>query len=406
MRNVHAATGERDDIIERLYRLDVGNDCPVHVAAATVVPDEWHVKRVVSGRGLHAEEAKDRCVSEAIERQSAVYIASIEITRSSFSALADAALDPHKLLHISQAQYSNRAEWNVQVDAAHHIPPRIDEDQNIGWVRARSLTACATKFVPAAHVFLGCPTAHQEGFPVPDSSGLAAGDTESDAVERGLLELIERDAVSIWWYNRLAVPPMAFDRTELSLWEPFADWIKRCARQFWLLDLTTDLGVPVAAAVSCDEHGSDFSFGFGAGKTQAAAAENALCEMVQFEVTKKYHKPQVTRLYPHFLSWCRSANINDHGFVVATDAKRKILVRQPLTADVIVDRLARKGLEAFAYEFPSVSQHTKVVRAIVPGLRPIWPRLAAGRLYNVPYELGRVERSKREEELNPVPILY
>jgi thiazole/oxazole-forming peptide maturase SagD family component len=347
-----------------------------------------------------------RCLSEAIERHSAVYSGTSDIIQSSFLDLGSTAIDPRLLMQFSDAQYVSRMAWNARVEAAHQIPKRFDDKQNIGWVSFHSLTSQSTKFIPAAYCFLGNPNAHDEGFPIPDSSGLAAGGTTNDAVERGLLELIERDAVSIWWYNRLAMPPLTIDLAELSLWEPFADWIKRCKRQFWLLDLTTDLGVPVAAAISCDENDSDLSFGFAAGTTQAAAAENALCEMVQFEVTKKYHKQKMDGPYPHFLSWCRFANINDHGFVVAADAKRKILVHQPLTAEVIVDRLAHKGLEVFAYEFPSISQHTKVVRAIVPGLRPIWPRLAAGRLYDVSYELGRVERRKREEELNPVPILY
>lgn len=403
---MQAATAEQVDVIERLYRLDLDHDCPVHVAAATLKPDQWGVKRVVSGRGLTPEDAIRRCTLEAIERHSAIYSSSIEVIRSSSLDLASSAIDPLQLLQISDDQYARRAVWNSLVDTVHHIPQRFDETRTIGWVSAQSLSSQSAKFVPVAYCSLGHPMAQDEGFPIPDSSGLAAGSSLDDAVERGLLELIERDAVAIWWYNRLPMPPLTFDTAELSFWKPYAEWIKRCQRQFWLLDLTNDLGVPVAAAISCDEQGTDLSFGFGAGKSPEVAAESAAGELVQFEATKTYHRQQELKQYPHFLDWCKSAQINEHAFVVPAEPRQKKRNTQSVSVETIVERLARHGLTAFALEFPNAHRHIKVVRTFVPGLRPIWPRYAAGRLYNVPYELGWIKQRKQETELNPVPILY
>jgi thiazole/oxazole-forming peptide maturase SagD family component len=403
---LHPNTEKRSDSIERIYSLDTGKGCPVHIAAAVTTPDQWGVKRVVSGRGLNPEMAMRRCIAEALERQSAIYSGSVELVRSSYLALASTAIHPPSLLQISDTQYANRLAWNAAVDDAHKLPPSFDETQDIGWVWAHSLSSHATKLIPAAYCFLGYPNANEEGFPIPDSSGLAAGEATADAMERGLLELIERDAVSIWWYNQLAMPPMMIDHAALAIWQPFMEWIKNCGRKFWLLDLSGDLCVPVAAAVSCNDLGSDLSFGFAAANTPEEAAENAMSEMVQFEVTKRYHQQAGPSPYPHFLSWCQSANISDHDFVVPSGPKRELSKTQPLSSDVLIERLANKGLEAFAMEFPCTGPHTNVVRVIVPGLRPIWPRLAAGRLYNVPHELGWVERTRQEADLNPTPILY
>jgi ribosomal protein S12 methylthiotransferase accessory factor len=46
----------------------------------------------------------------------------------------------------------------------------------------------------------------------------------------------------------------------------------------------------------------------------------------------------------------------------------------------------------------------KVVKVIVPGLRHFWRRLGSGRLYEVPVQLGWLDTSLREEQLNPYPM--
>ena len=44
-----------------------------------------------------------------------------------------------------------------------------------------------------------------------DSNGNAAGSSIEDAVLQGALELIERDAVALWWYNRSRLPAVDLD---------------------------------------------------------------------------------------------------------------------------------------------------------------------------------------------------
>ena len=62
---------EIDRIVERFYEPDVGGGCPIHLAVAALRPDKWGRRRVASGRGETREEAKSRCLSEAIERHAA-----------------------------------------------------------------------------------------------------------------------------------------------------------------------------------------------------------------------------------------------------------------------------------------------------------------------------------------------
>ena len=44
------------------------------------------------------------------------------------------------------------------------------------------------------------------------------------------------------------------------------------------------------------------------------------------------------------------------------------------------------------------------VRVVVPGLRHFWARFAAGRLYDVPVELGWRTHPIAESDLNPTPM--
>ena len=39
-------------------------------------------------------------------------------------------------------------------------------------------------------------------------NGCAAGNTLEEAIVQGFLELVERDAYAIWWYNRLQRPEL------------------------------------------------------------------------------------------------------------------------------------------------------------------------------------------------------
>jgi oxazoline/thiazoline synthase len=392
--------------IDSLYDIDVGNDCPFKVAAAVLKPDAWGRRRVVSGRGLTIEAATLGCFFEAIERLNAVFSEDFSIVRASARELSSRAIDPRRLLQISDAQYKDKSQWNASVDADHWLPSPFDDDQKISWIEAKSLTRAEIVLQPAALCYLGYPNALEEGFPIPDSSGLASGRSIDEATEKALLELVERDAVSMWWYTRARRPALYMSSDELDLWEPFLQWISICKRRFWLLDLTHDLAVPVAVAVSCDENGSDLSLGFGASFTPARAAEQAMGELVQFEATKRNFDLSAASQYPHLLSWCRTININDAPFLIPNGNSLRAISRQPRNHDATLAILKATGLDAFVVNFSRSDANAISVRIVAPGLRSVWPRYAPGRLYDVPFALGWHSRILQESELNPVPMLY
>jgi ribosomal protein S12 methylthiotransferase accessory factor len=67
--------------------------------------------------------------------------------------------------------------------------------------------------------------------------------------------------------------------------------------------------------------------------------------------------------------------------------------------------LERRGLEMLVLDLTRPDVGMPVVKVIVPGLRPYVPRFAAGRLYDVPVQLGWIPDPLIEPELNPLPMV-
>jgi YcaO-like protein with predicted kinase domain len=385
--------------VGKLFDLSVPG-CPVRVCAGVLAADERGRVRVVSGRGLSPAEAEARCLSEAAERSLAVWNEARPVLRAAFSAMPAPAVDPRQLVLLSNDQYARREAWNAAVPADHHWPAPFDPEQPLDWVEARPLAGGAPVLVPAACCFLGFPPALEQGFAVPDSSGLAAGTSVGDAAGRALLELVERDAVAVWWYNRLKRPPLGFDRDQLPWVSAFEDHLGASGRRVWMLDLTHDLGVPVAAAVSSDLAGRDLALGFGAGWTAEDAATAALGELVQFEASKRL---QTSGGPLDLVTLARTRSLDDFPFLVP-DADAPVQRPARRCTENLVEGLAEQGLAAFSVDLSRGPWF--VVRVIVPGLRPLWPRFAPGRLSDVPHRLGWTDGPTPEASYNPVPILY
>jgi YcaO-like protein with predicted kinase domain len=385
--------------VSRMFDLSVP-ECPICVWAGVLAADRRGRVRVVSGRGFSPTQARERCLAEAAERSLAVWDEGRPVLTAALSDMPAPAVDPRQLVLLSEDQYARRAAWNAAVPADHHWPDPFDPEQPLDWIEALPLAGGGPVLVPAACCFLGFPAALEQGFAVPDSSGLAAGNSGSDAAGRALLELVERDAVAVWWYNRLKRPPLGFDRRQLPWIGAFEHHVGASGRRVWILDLTHDLGVPVAAAVSSDPEGRDLALGFGAGWTAEQAATSALGELVQFEASKRL---QTAGGPLDLVTVARTGSLDDLGFLVAdADAPAQRPGRR--STEELVEGLAEQGLAAFAVDLSHDAW--SVVRVVVPGLAPLWPRFAAGRLSDVPHRLGWTAGPTPEASFNPVPILY
>lgn len=118
----------------------------------------------------------------------------------------------------------------------------------------------------------------------PLSIGCAAGRTRDEAVLRAVLELVERDAVALWWRGGRAGRPVAMEAS-VQAGALLAELRRGLThRHSWLLDIASDLDVPVVAAVSLGSDGRGFSFGTASRANFGEAACAAVLEMCQNEL--------------------------------------------------------------------------------------------------------------------------
>jgi ribosomal protein S12 methylthiotransferase accessory factor len=261
------------------------------------------------------------------------------------------------------------------------------------------LTTGKRRYVPAAYCYLGVPVCPEETFCEPNSNGHAAGNCLEEAILQGFLELAERDAVSIWWYNRIPRPRVDLARFSDPYFAALEAHYRALGYRLWVLDITTDLAIPSFVALAhSTEHGR-WCVGFGCHLESRLGVQRALTELNQlFEPAGTPRAPWGAMVDESFLlpsdaapapSMCADGDVHDH-----------------LQADVerCVRRAAELGLEVLVLDQtrPDIGLHA--VKVMVPGLRHFWPRLGPGRLYDVPVRLGWLDRALTPEELNPTPL--
>ena len=226
---------------------------------------------------------------------------------------------------------------------------------------------------------------------------------------QGFLELVERDAYAIWWYNRLQRPELDLGQFDDSFVRDLQQQLAQAGRRLWVLDVTSDLGIPTFVAVThwMQNGRENIEFGSGAHFDARIALLRALTELNQFlslglmggGTGEKSSLDGVTPL-----------RLEDHPYLTPSgdrmvqpepDSKFGHLdTREQVTACVALAK--RAGFDFLVLDQTRPDIEAPVVRVIVPGLRHFYRRFAPGRLYDVPVKLGWRDRALTENELNPI----
>jgi ribosomal protein S12 methylthiotransferase accessory factor len=370
------------------------------------------------GKGVTAIEARASAVGEALERYSGVWQGDWEPNRrGSLKDLGDQAVGLDSLLLFSDTQYSNRHDWNRKLRSPHQVVPTpLAPDRLIDWTPAWSLTHDRMRYLPAAYCWYGHPEL-ADMFCLADSNGCAAGPTLQHAILGGVLELVERDAVGIWWYNRLQRP--GIDIT--SFGDPYLDELsahyRTIGREVWLLDVSTEFGVPVFVALSArrDAPGEDIIFGFAARLDGKSAARQALLELNQSYPFVAERGLQGETIYRadnvEMLEWLQTATTANQPYVLPSAQPPRTAKDfasddsdSAAAASALIERLGTAGHEVLVVDQTRPDVGVPVVRVVIPGLRHFWRRLGPGRLYQTPVRLGWCAQPRSEADLNPYSI--
>lgn len=382
-----------------------------------------------AGAHYEPDRAVAAALGEALERYAGTCLPTADVVLATASELGPNAVQPDRWTLFSEAQY---AEPDFPFEP-------FGNETKVRWVKARSIPDGTEVYVPLQLAYMvgldhrvpgEAPIAHGS------TSGMALAIDREDAVLRGLLELIERDAVMLTWACRLVLPRLD--------WSGDDELVQRERRHFaptgltyHVVDLSAFFGVPTALALmlrtgTIPTDGPDAAlWGIGAASAPAMrdAWDKALRESFQTRAALRVDllaRPERCRLGPmeiedprdHVYFYARTENQAKLDFLVRSEQVRDIRTVPVLEGDdpstltdAIARRLEARGAAAYVVDItpPDLAEAgLHVVHVLSPELQPIdFPhrlRFQGGRrLYEAAVELGLREHPMAAADLNPDP---
>jgi len=339
----------------------------------------------LSGKGQSASEAFAGCVGEGIEHLSRLEWENEPLVRGTFRT-AEHGLDERSLLEIAQLCCFDPGRETPEVD----------------WMQGCRLSDGSTLLVPASLCIRRRDT--KAGvLPSAISTGCAAGRSIEEATLAALLEVVERDAVALWWMGGRR--GRAFDLGTLARTQ--AGELLECLRAgknsriTWLLNLTSDIEIPCVAALSASIDGGGFACGTAARLDARQAVRAALLELCQSELghhlvaaKRKVRGDEALNAVDR-RKLDRARNLDPRscdllypsGFPQAAVSASE----RPEPADgirTVVKHLQRVGVEPLLVDLTRPGLGVPVARVVAPGLQPFPSSLTTDRLARMVAQLG------------------
>ncbi len=380
-----------------------------------------HVRSGNGGKGKTRTQAKVGALCEAIERYSLTWHGDEPRIVANLKELGDDGIHPNACMRYSETQYRDRESINRTYTKFYNlVPVPFDESLEMDWTPVYSLTEKKFRHLPSCFCYAQHPAEDDHHlFSYPDTNGAAAGNSPEEAILQGMLELVERDSVALWWCNmirRTAVDLASFD-------DPYflqlIEYYESLHRSLYVLDLTADLNIPAFAAIShrTDGDPQDIVFGFGAHVDAKIGVERAVIELNQIlpiaNVTEKerargkYRTPD-----REFRTWLKTATMENQPYLAPLENRLKTASDYPRLCEpnifdsvrFCIDAAGKRGVEVLALDMTRPDIGLPVYRVFAPGLRHFWKRLGSGRLYDAPVQMGWLNEPQKEAEMNPIAL--
>jgi len=356
---------------------------------------------------------------EVVERYCSSFISKQDIIQGSYNSLKNRArlLDPETVALFSENQYRQK-----------DFPfKKFTKDSSIEWTRAYSHKQQSEIYVPAFLVYLPYSDYEKGGCHAPSSSsGLACAPSLKEAIDKGALEMIERDAFVISWLNKLTPPRIDFSNftCEPKLKRLFA----LPHIDYKIFDITSDFKVPTISAFCFGNSSFGYvaSMGLASSLDYAYSLKKAVIEnMMGRRAVFFYRKLNPTKKYKKDFS--DVLNFHDHGYLYSTDkslrqnikflfspnhANKDYSPKNPVIKNDLISHILSCGFDVITKDLttPDIADTgLRVARTIIPGLASLhgihqFPFLGCKRIY----EPGKIfpwsdKKTTSEEEIKNFP---
>ena len=369
-----------------------------------------------TGRSKKAKIAKGKSIMEAIER----YCGRKKINRNDLIYSSMKKLGEYNCLNpLDIASYS---KFQFQKGWLKGIV-KFNKNIKTNWARIKNFEKNEFKFIPECFISYYETALYSKKTPrffFTNSNGMAAHKNVDNAVEKAILEIIERDAILIHWINRISPNKITFRNTTPEFVSNIREKIESIGYQLAILDLTLDT-VPVVMSIAYKENGDlNFFCGSAASKSKINAIHKSIKEL-EFTIwtrlknlpnfrkeikkikIKSIWKPSHHELiylkqnmakHLEFLHKGKEIEFNKNELDINTDifAAIKHIKKEVYYIDLTTKDVQDLGLGI------------KVVRCILPGFIPItfgygYEPLAMKRIYDVPLNLGIIHKALCEKDV-------
>ncbi|HNY10757.1 MAG TPA: TOMM precursor leader peptide-binding protein [Candidatus Wallbacteria bacterium] len=412
-------------VVNSLVKAESGSDGILNVYFAgqnsamrnnNIMALQKNLRSMSAGKGITEIAAKTGALCEAIERYSGLYNGNEPKIKTSYSKIKDQAVLPNDCMNYSDEQFKNRNIINSQGHHFQTVPEPFDENAVVEWTPFWSLEKKEWRYVISSYCYYGYHDPEGHFFSWPNSNGCASGNTLEEAILQGFFEINERDAVALWWYNMIKRPAVDLESFNIAYIEKLYYAYKKKNRKFWVLDITSDTGIPTFTAVSYkpDSDREEIVFAFGSHFDPKTALIRALTEMNQFMPSVLEDSPgEYSFKDPFVTSWWKNAKLRNESYLAPdkTQPARKLsdfndISSNDMLADInrCVNLMDERGMRTLILDQTQPDVGLNVVKIIVPGMRHMWQRLGPGRLYDIPVEMGWLKKPKKENEMNKTAI--
>lgn len=368
--------------------------------------------------GIGDEEALLPALVEGLERYCACVFSPDHFVWTTARELGSEAMDLDMIPRCSPEELS------------HSRCPLVapDKTARIRWVRGLSLLNGKTVYAPAVMTYLYAGFAsREERICVPISTGCAGHISYERALLNGILEVVERDAISLVWLQKISLPRLEVDTLPISL----APYWERCQNaaghgDLHLFDATTDLGVPTVFGVQISPLSTQTTMvACSAALDPAVAVAKVLRDMAACRIGFRRHRP-----FPE--SWDDFNDIS-HGatymadiqrlpafdFLLKSKDKRLLSQMSPhenadekKSLQAVLKILERKRFGVYVIDLSTdeaIRLGVRVVRVLIPQLQPLGFNYRARylghpRLYDAPRQMGYPTLAEAQLNYWPLPF--
>lgn len=228
----------RMGIVHHLFRDTYSKFIPI-TGAEMPVEGPGKQTEIGYGRTTTFDLSEMTSILESLERYAGMFPRGKKTVKyGSYNQYRAEALDPKRFGLHEEAQ---------RVEPGYKYPP-YDEDLPFHWVYAYSWQQQKPVLIPEQVVYYRLSTRSIDKpihrFVYETSNGCAMGGSLEEAIYYGLLEVIERDAFLVAWYNRLPLVELDLDDAQDPTIAMIKDRVEAKGYRLHLFDMTMDSGIP------------------------------------------------------------------------------------------------------------------------------------------------------------------